>query len=438
MSADKQQPAFAPFHSLQDTLNTCVHCGLCLPTCPSYALTGQEMDSPRGRIYLLAAGVSGRIGLTPAVVEHFDSCLGCMACETACPSGVRYAPLIERARSTIETHHTRSIGARVFRHVLFFVLPNPMRLRLAAVVLIPLAWVRSLLSRSGMLSWLPRGLAEIVNLAPAMTMRRLIATTPSMTPAVSTSRMRTGLLTGCAQRALFGHVNQAAARVLAAEGCDVVAPARQECCGALALHSGDHRAAQESARRLIQVFEAEDVERVVVSTAGCGSAMKEYGDLLANDPQWARRAREFAARVVDITEVLTDLAPARAARHPVNVRAAYHDACHLAHAQGIRHQPRDLLAGIPALSLVPLAESELCCGSAGIFNLIQPEMAGELGRRKEARIAESGADVVITSNVGCMLQIEAAGRATGRSRPVYHLVEVLDASIRNVALTTND
>lgn len=392
------------------------------------------MDSPRGRIYLLAAGVSGRVELTPTVVAHFDSCLGCMACETACPSGVRYAPLIEQARSVIEMYHTRPIGTRLFRRILLRVLTHPLRMRLVASPLVVLGWARSLLRRSGVLARLPRHLGTIVNLAPDVTLGALFASTPAITPAVSARRTRVGLLTGCTQRALFGHLNQAAARVLAAEGCEVAAPARQECCGALALHSGDRLTARESARRLIEVFDAEHVERVVVSTAGCGSAMKEYGELLADDPRWAQRAREFSARVADVTEVLADLAPAVAPRHPVAIRAAYHDACHLAHAQGVRQQPRDLLRAIPSLTLIALEDSDLCCGSAGIFNLVQPDMAADLGRRKEARIDESGADIVITSNVGCMLQIEAAGRAVGRSRPVVHIVEVLDASIRNVAL----
>jgi len=425
------EPAFDTIGPLQPLLQACVHCGFCLPSCPSYLLTGQEMDSPRGRIYLLAAGVAGRVGMNDAFVDHFDTCLGCMACETACPSGVRYAPLIERARSAIEDHHTRPLGQRLFRRLLLLLLPFPGRLRIAALPLVVLTSLRRRLEAAGALRRLPPSVAAALGLFPSMTWRTLCARTPERTPAATARRMRVGLLTGCAQRVFFGQVNQAAARVLAAEGCDVIAPARQGCCGALALHAGDREDAREFARRLIDTFDAANVERVVVSTAGCGSAMKEYGELLADDPAWAARAQAFASRVRDITEVLVELGPAQAPRHPVAMRAAYHDACHLAHAQGIRKQPRDLLTAIPGLTLVPLAENDVCCGSAGIFNLVQPEMGAELGRRKAVKIAESGADVVITSNAGCMLQIAASGRAIDQPRPVLHVVQILDASIRN-------
>ena len=424
--------AFATIAPLQSTMQACVHCGFCLPSCPSYLLTGQEMDSPRGRIYLLAAGVAGRVPFSASVVEHFDTCLGCMACETACPSGVRYAPLVEQARSMIETHHTRPFGERLFRRLLFLVLPYPRRLRLAALPLVIVTALRARLERSGLLDRLPPRLAATLSLAPRVTWRSLFARTPEVTPAATTKRLRVGLLTGCAQRVFFGHVNQASARVLAAEGCEVVAPAAQGCCGALALHAGYREDAKASARRLIETFERAGVDRIAVSTAGCGSAMKEYGHLLSDDAAWAERARRFSARVADITEVLADLGDAQAPRHPVVRRVAYHDACHLAHAQGVRTPPRQLLAAVPGLTLVPLAENELCCGSAGIFNLVQPEMGAELGRRKAARIAESGADAVVTSNVGCLMQIAASGRAIGEPRPVLHVIELLDESITGV------
>jgi glycolate oxidase iron-sulfur subunit len=248
--------------------------------------------------------------------------------------------------------------------------------------------------------------------------------------AVGERRLRAGLVTGCVQQVFFGHVNEATARVLSAEGCEVVTPPNQGCCGALALHAGQAEAARHFARDLIRAFEAIDVDHVIVNAAGCGSTMKGYGELLAGDPLWAERAKAFAARVRDVTETLAELSPPRAARHHVDARVAYHDACHLAHAQGVRNQPRQLLATIPGMTVVPLAENDLCCGSAGIFNLVQPAMASELGRRKAARIHESGADAVVTSNPGCILQIGAAGRAAGHARPVFHIVEVLDASIQ--------
>jgi glycolate oxidase iron-sulfur subunit len=232
------------------------------------------------------------------------------------------------------------------------------------------------------------------------------------------------------QRAFFSGVNAATARVLAAEGCEVAAPHEQGCCGALALHAGEAGDARELARRLIATFERAEVDVVAVNAAGCGSAMKEYGHLLADDPVWAARADAFARRVRDISELLADLGPPRAPRHPVAMRVGYHDACHLAHAQGVRRQPRELLAAIPELTVVPVAEAEVCCGSAGIFNLTQPEMASQLGRRKAAHIADAGLELVVTSNPGCILQLQAAARRDGRSLQVVHLVELLDRSIQ--------
>jgi glycolate oxidase iron-sulfur subunit len=232
----------------------------------------------------------------------------------------------------------------------------------------------------------------------------------------------------------FGHVNDATVRVLAAEGCDVHAPHAQGCCGALALHAGRDADARHFARRLIETFERTDVEVVVVNAAGCGSSMKSYGELFRDDPAWAKRAQAFAAKVRDVTEVLAGLGAPRAPRHRLDMRVAYHDACHLGHAQGVRQQPRDLLTGIPGVTLVPVADSEICCGSAGIFNLVQPEMADELGRRKSANIADAKPDIVATTNPGCMLQITAAARAAGVNQPIVHVVELLDASIRGQSL----
>jgi glycolate oxidase iron-sulfur subunit len=231
------------------------------------------------------------------------------------------------------------------------------------------------------------------------------------------------------QQVFFGHVNEASARLLAAEGCEVLAPAAQGCCGALALHAGRDDEARDFARRLIAAFEGAGVDQVVVNAAGCGSAMKGYGELLKDDAVWAARAQAFAARVRDITETLAGLVPARGPRRPLALRVAYHDACHLAHAQGVRREPRELLEAIPGVTLVPLAENDICCGSAGLFNLVQPEMAAQLGQRKAASIARSGADVVVTSNPGCILQIASAARADGRVPPVRHIVELLDASM---------
>jgi glycolate dehydrogenase iron-sulfur subunit len=422
---------FETLAPLEPLIDKCVHCGFCLPTCPSYILLGNEMDSPRGRIYMMKAGVDGRMPMSDGMVGHFDTCLGCMACETACPSGVRYAPLVEETRAAIEHHHTRALGDRIFRQLLFWLLPYPSRLRLFAL---PLGFINTLRGRTRLLSLLPLKLRNLIELAPDAKSARVSGAVPERTAATGTPRLRAGLITGCVQQVFFGHVNDATVRVLAAEGCEVHAPHAQGCCGALALHAGRDADARHFARKLIETFERTDVEVVVVNAAGCGSSMKSYGELFRDDPAWAKRAQAFAAKVRDVTEVLAGLGAPRAPRHRLDMRVAYHDACHLGHAQGVRQQPRDLLTGIPGVTLVPVADSEICCGSAGIFNLVQPEMAAELGRRKSANIADAKPDIVATTNPGCMLQITAAARAAGVNQPIVHVVELLDASIRGQSL----
>ncbi|HEX4348082.1 MAG TPA: heterodisulfide reductase-related iron-sulfur binding cluster [Vicinamibacterales bacterium] len=421
-------PAWASVAPLDPLIDKCVHCGFCLPTCPSYLLLGQEMDSPRGRIYMMKAGVEGRLPMTAAVVDHFDTCLGCMACETACPSGVRYAPLVEETRAAIEHHHRRSASDTIFRNLLFQVLPYPARLRLLAG---PLALAHAIKRVPALLAVLPPRLQNLLALAPGAARPGVI---PERTHAQGATRKRVGLVTGCVQQVFFGDVNEATARTLAAEGCDVLAPRSQGCCGALALHAGQDNDARTFAKHLIAAFEdataVEGLDAVVINAAGCGSTMKQYGELLKDDPLWAERATVFASKVRDVTELLASLEP-RAPRHPLEMRVAYHDACHLAHAQGIRKEPRTLLSQIPGVSIVPIGESEICCGSAGIFNLVQPEMAAELGKRKVANLVEANADIVATSNPGCILQISAAARASGQSvPPVVHIIQLVDASIR--------
>jgi glycolate oxidase iron-sulfur subunit len=429
------QQAFDTHHPPERALiDKCVHCGFCLPTCPTYALWGEEMDSPRGRIYLMKSALEGRVAMTGAFVGHFDACLGCMACVTACPSGVEYAPLVEATRAQIERRHERSTGDRLFRAGLFAVIPYPARLRVALAPLIVYGWIRPLVDRSGLLNLLPARVRALAKLAPPVTVKSLIASTPHVTRPAGARRMRVGLLTGCVQRLAFAHVNEATVRVLAAEGCEVVAPGTQGCCGALALHAGRERDARSFARRVIEVFEQAEVERVVVNAAGCGSSMKEYGRLFADDPQWAARARAFSASVRDVNELLIELGEPRAPRRPLNLRVAYHDACHLAHAQGVRQQPRDLLQQIPGIELVPVAEPEMCCGSAGIYNLVQPEPARQLGERKVRNIAAVRPDVVATANPGCTLQIASIAAEMDKPLRVVHPIELIDASIRGVAV----
>ena len=418
--------AFATLAPLEPLMDKCVHCGFCLPTCPSYLLLGQEMDSPRGRIYLMRAGVEDRVTMSPSVVDHFDSCLGCMACETACPSGVRYAPLIEETRAAIERHFPRSAGDRWLRRLLFAVLPYPARLRVLAI---PLALVGPLRRSSAFLKLLPVRLRSMLTLAPDVSLANTRRETDELTAAAGPVRQRVGLVTGCVQRAFFGDVNQATARVLAAEGCEVHAPRSQGCCGALALHAGEDDTAREFARALIRTFEQSNVDTIAVNAAGCGSAMKEYGHLLRNDPAWAEGAKTFSSKVRDVTEILAACDPPQAPRRELKLKVAYHDACHLAHAQGVRREPRSLLASIPGVTVVPFEESEICCGSAGIFNLVQPEMASQLGRRKADHIARTSPDIVVTSNPGCILQIRAAATAAGHTYRVMHIVELLDRVI---------
>jgi glycolate oxidase iron-sulfur subunit len=422
-------PAGAAFDALRppspELIDTCVHCGFCLPTCPSYLVWGEEMDSPRGRIVLMRHGLEAGSDMA-AMAPHFDRCLGCMACVTACPSGVQYDRLIESTRPQVERRHRRRWADRAFRRAALELFTHPGRLRATVPLLVAgrrLGLERALLPRLGRF---PR-LAALASLAPGdVTLAAARHRLPLHTAAVGESRGRVGLLQGCVQRVFFAHVNEATVRVLSAEGFDVVVPAGVVCCGALWLHSGVEEAALARARTAIAAFEACEV--VVVNAAGCGSAMRDYAHLLADDPQWAERAEAFSAKVRDVTELLAEAEP-RAPRRPVPLRVAYHDACHLAHAQGVRSQPRAVLATIPGLELAEPAEWEVCCGSAGIYNLLEPQAAAELGRRKAENLLATGAQAVAAANPGCTLQITAALEALGRPLPVQHPVELLDASI---------
>jgi glycolate oxidase iron-sulfur subunit len=409
----------------------CVHCGFCLPTCPTYSIWGEEMDSPRGRIYLMEQGLGGE-PMTDSMVQHFDRCLGCMACVTACPSGVQYDKLIEATRAQVERRHERTRRDRALRAAIFALFPYPRRLRLLRGPL--WAYQRSGLERAvrrtGLLERVPK-LGALESLAPRLERRVAI---PGRLPAIGARRAVVGLLLGCVQREFFPGVNAATARVLQAEGCDVVTPGRQGCCGALSVHIGREAEAQRFARAVIDTFDEAGVEYVVVNAAGCGSAMKDYAELLADDPAYAARARAFAGKVRDVSEVLVELGPV-AARHPLPMVAAYHDACHLAHAQGVRAQPRQLLAGIPGLEVREIADPDICCGSAGVYNVLQPEPARELGDRKAAAVLATGADVLVTANPGCLMQVGSAVTRSGGSIAMAHTVEVLDASIRGINLS---
>ncbi len=412
----------------KEIIDTCVHCGFCLPVCPTYVLWNEEMDSPRGRIYLIKLANEGKAAINPQWVSHFDTCLGCMACMTACPSGVDYGKLIEATRAQIERKHERSASEKVYRRFIFSLFTRPDRLKKLRLPLLAYqnSGMQALLRNTRLLKLLPKKLQTMEALLPRLPAGEATA---SVTSAQGAKRRRVGLLLGCVQREFFPQVNAATARVLAAEGCEVVAPPEQPCCGALLVHAGEEAAAMALARQTIEAFERADVDTIITNAAGCGSNLKEYGHLLRDDPEYAERAKEFAAKCKDVTELLAELEP-RAQRHPLALRVAYHDSCHLQHAQGVRLQPRALLQRIPGLQLAEIPEPAICCGSAGIYNLVQPDAANALGDRKAQLITPLNADVVATGNPGCLLQLQSSLARTGRKTPVVHTIQLLDASLR--------
>jgi glycolate oxidase iron-sulfur subunit len=377
-----------------DLIADCVHCGFCLPTCPTYSLWHEEMDSPRGRIYLMKGLTEGTLPLTDMVVEHFDRCLGCMACVTACPSGVQYDRLIEQTRDHVEQHHRRGPLDGLVRAVVFAVLPHRKRLRVALAL-------RRLPA--------PGPFAALTRIAP-----------PWSAPAWPPEHLpgdgpRVALLAGCVQSVVFGDVNAATARVLHAEGFDVHVPRDQGCCGALYAHAGRLEEGVERARALERSLAGYDY--VVTNAAGCGSHLKDHG--LAN--------------AVDVSELLT---LPRAERHPLPVRVAFQDSCHLRHAQRLQAEPRALLDAIPGLERVEPSEQEICCGSAGIYNIVQPQAAAELGDRKARNVLATEPDAYASGNPGCLVQVSAALRRAGRPTPAFHPIELVDASIRGLSTAT--
>jgi glycolate oxidase iron-sulfur subunit len=423
-------PAFDDHHPPDAALiGDCVHCGFCLPTCPTYVLWGEEMDSPRGRIYQMKEALEGE-PLGDSMVRHFDQCLGCMACVTACPSGVQYDKLIEATRPQIERHYQRPRADKLYRDLIYHLFPYPRRLRAVRGPLRAYQAVRlgSLLTRTGLLTKLPASLQAMESLAPKLGKPPQV---PEWTPAIGVRRAVVGVLVGCVQGTFFPDVNAATVRILAAEGCDVIVPRRQGCCGALSAHGGREEQALDFARKTIETFERADVDAIVVNAAGCGSNIKEYGHQLRDEPEWAARAEGLAAKARDITEFLAELGPV-AERHPLPMSIAYQDACHLAHAQGIRSQPRNLLRGIPGVEVRELHEAEICCGSAGTFNILQPGPAQELGDRKAAAVLKTGAQLMVTANPGCWMQVATTLARMGKQMPVAHTVQVLDAAIRGV------
>ncbi len=415
-----------PYARYQD----CIHCGLCTSSCPTYVETGDENDSPRGRIYLMRAVADGRIGVSPAVRHHLDLCLDCRACETACPSGVRYGQIIEPFK--VALHASAPPGDRtgaLQRMILHHLFPYAARVKAA---LAPARWLQkagalALAERVGLTRLLPATLRQMQAMLPDLATpgRRL----PEVLPPIGPKRARVALFLGCVADAMFPETTAATARVLQANGCEVFVPRGQGCCGAIHYHSGVEGPALDFARRNIAAFDADRFDAIIVNVAGCGAMLKDYAHLLpAGDEDAARR---FVAKVRDISEFLVELGPI-APTHPIEATATYHDPCHLCHAQQVRSEPRQLLAMIPGLELVPLDESELCCGAAGTYNLTQPEMSERLGRRKMDRIDATGAAIVATGNVGCILQIARQAKSRGGKVRVVHPVDLLDLAYRGV------
>jgi glycolate oxidase iron-sulfur subunit len=411
-----------------DLIKECVHCGFCLSACPTYLQTGNELDSPRGRIYLMKSAVEGKIPMGDGLVKHLDLCLGCLACEPACPSGVRYGSLIEAARSQIERRYERPFSEKLYRSLLFSIFPHPKRLKL----LLPFLFVyqatgiRRLLSYLGVL---PSRLAHAEGMLPDIGFSSLFSSLPHITQAEGKRRFRVAMLTGCVQSILFPQTNEATVRVLAENGCEVVIPRNQGCCGALSIHSGRLSEGRDFARANIDVFTKYDVDAVIVNSAGCGSSMKEYGELLKNDPSYAELGEKLSTKTKDIMEFLADVG-LRGDLKKLKCRVTYQDACHIAHGQRIKVHPRKVIKQIPGIEFVELPESDLCCGSAGIYNMIQPEMSEGLLERKIANLKETGVDYLVAGNPGCLLQIQKGIKQSGLNIKTAHPIELLDWAYR--------
>jgi glycolate oxidase iron-sulfur subunit len=407
-----------PFLDYEKALS-CIHCGLCLSSCPTYLETGNENDSPRGRIYLMRAVQDGRLPVAGTAVRHIDLCLGCRACEAVCPSGVPYGDLLEHTRDHVEKNYSRPFFQRLLRRlVIQNILPFSGRMRAA---LLPARFARW----TGLEKWLPPFAREALSLVPAQARAAVL---PEIAPATTGPRRgRVGFIRGCVMNVMFGPTNLNSIRLLNAAGYDVITPAGQECCGALYAHSGNMERARECARANIAAFARHECDAIIINAAGCGSSLKEYGNWLGHEPQ----AAQFGAKVKDLTEWLVTSGFLSTARlNPSAGRVTWHDACHLAHAQRITQQPRELVKAVAGKNFVDLPEADVCCGSAGTYNLTETEMAGRLQRRKTENILKTRADLVITSNPGCLLQIRAGLEKAGSRAQVMHIADYLAQAIQ--------
>jgi glycolate oxidase iron-sulfur subunit len=431
-SSGSEKPAVTLDPRTFDRGLSCVHCGLCLPACPTYTQNGHEADSPRGRIQLMLGLATGKIEATESVRHHLDLCLDCRACETACPSGVVYHELIEETRTQLAEGRKLRGQERLMQWLFYNVFVHPQRLKLAlwpARILQKLG-IYLVLRKAGLFRVLPDRLRKMEQMLPA-TGRIWPKKLPERTPAVGKQKVTVGFFAGCIGSVMFDEVNRQAVELLSASGANVIAPATQCCCGAIHQHNGAHAPAMEFARRNIDAFipaGGAPVDLIATNIAGCGAMLREYDFVLRDDPLYAERAKLFASRVRDISEVLMELG-LPAMNHPIHEIATYHDACHLAHAQKVTAAPRALLAAIPGLKLFPLPECDMCCGAAGTYNLTQPEMSGQLAERKLKNIESTGAAICVTGNVGCAMQIQSQADVRGDKLRVYHPVELLHRAV---------
>ncbi|MBI4443862.1 MAG: 4Fe-4S dicluster domain-containing protein [Acidobacteria bacterium] len=405
----------------------CIRCGLCLNQCPTYRELGVEMDSPRGRIYQMVLVEEGRLALSDSYVLHIDRCLDCRACETACPSGVEYGKLVEAARAQIAQHYRRPWLERLLRYAFFqFLIAQPAGLKAAARLL---GWYQSwglqqMVRQSGLLKAFPR-LAALEPLTPTVETPSFFSQIGKVFQACGPRRFRVALHSGCIANIAFARLQEATVRVLQANGCEVIVPAGQVCCGALHVHAGWREEARKLARRNIEFFAKQDVDAIVTNAAGCGSSLKEYGYLFKDEPSWAAKASEFSNKVKDVLEFLGEAGLVQPMR-PVSATVTYQDSCHLLHGQKIRRQPRLLLKSMPGLRVIEIASPEICCGSAGIYNVTQTELSLQLLRSKMVAANRTGAEIIATANPGCILQLRAGVQLYGSGQKVLHVVELLD------------
>lgn len=425
-------PQKDPIH---EEILKCIGCGLCLPYCPTYREIGTEMASPRGRISLIKGYLEGELKITERLAEHLYLCLECLACETACPSGVKFHRIMEPGREAVEKNLERPFLERLVRDIVFkSIFPYPKRLQLTfrLLKLYQASGAQWFIRKTGLLRKISEPLEQMEQMLPALPPKSLRGALKEVTPAFGgKTRYRVGFLSGCIMNLIFTPINLATVRVLARNGCEVITPRFQKCCGALHMHNGEGETARQMARYNIDIFEKSNLDAIIVNSAGCGSALKEYRELLKDDPEYAQRAQAFSQKVKDISEFLIEIDfikpdKNKSSRHPLQKRVAYDDPCHLLHGQGIKWEPREILRAIPGIELIEIKESDWCCGSAGIYNITHHELSTRLLDRKMAHIATASVGLIATANPGCILQLKSGVKRAGLKLDVVHIIELLD------------